>query len=238
MTFKEYAVGACKTAFRFLLIAYVFYESLLSAILLLPVGYLFFREWLEEKALEKEKEFRNQFKDSLQMMSAALRTGYSVENSVRETEKELAAQYGKSAKITKEYARMTRELNMSQPAERTLLAFSKRVKQEDVDNFVSVFAAAKKSGGDSISMIKKAIYVIGEKIDTEKEVDTILSARKLEFQVMSWIPFALILYMKLTFREFFLILYGNLAGITVMTVCLGIYLAAYFLGRHIIRINV
>ncbi len=41
----------------------------------------------------------------------------------------------------------------------------------------------------------------------------------------------MILYMKITFREFLDVLYGNMAGVVIMTVCLGIYVAAYSLGR-------
>ena len=100
------------------------------------------------------------------------------------------------------------------------------------------FAAAKKSGGDSIAIIRNSVKIISEKIDTEKEIQTMLAAKKLEFDLMCVIPFGIILYMKLTFREFIGILYGNLTGAAVMSCCLFLYLAAYRLGKKITKIEV
>ena len=44
--------------------------------------------------------------------------------------------------------------------------------------------------------------------------------------------------MKLTFGEFIGILYGNLTGAAVMSLCLLLYIGAYRLGRKIIQIEV
>ena len=46
---------------------------------------------------------------------------------------------------------------MNLTAEQVLTSFSKRVNQEDVNNFVTVFAAAKRTGGDSISILKETV---------------------------------------------------------------------------------
>ena len=55
---------------------------------------------------------------------------------------------------------------------------------------------------------------------------------------MCVIPYAMILYMQFSFPEFMSALYGNVIGIGVMTVCLGIYMAAYVIGARLIRIEV
>ena len=133
---------------------------------------------------------------------------------------------------------MSGKLEMNAPAEQLIREFAERAGQEDVESFVHVFAAAKKSGGDSIAIIRNSVKIISEKIDTEKEIQTMLAAKKLEFDLMCVIPFGIILYMKLTFREFIGILYGNLTGAAVMSCCLLLYLAAYRLGKKIIKIEV
>ena len=65
-----------------------------------------------------------------------------------------------------------------------------------------------------------------------------IASEKLEFNIMCTVPFTIILYMKLTFGEFLSVLYGNPAGAAVMTVCVCVYMAAYSLGRRIVRIEV
>ena len=52
---------------------------------------------------------------------------------------------------------------MNMTAEEVLQGLAERTGQEDVENFVNVFAAAKKSGGDSISIIRSAVKIISGK---------------------------------------------------------------------------
>ena len=216
---------------------YLFYESVLPAVILFPLWFFYMKEWLEDMARKKELEFRNQFRDSIQIMSSALKTGYSEENAIRETYKDLTPMYGKETRIVKEYSRMVHKLDMSIPIGQILEEFSSEAEQEDVENFVNVFAASKKTGGDSIAVIRNAVKIISEKIDTEKEIQTMIASKKLEFQIMSVIPFGIIFYLKITFREFLEILYNSSAGKATMSVCLAIYLAAYICGKKIIQID-
>lgn len=222
----------------FALIVYVFYESFVMAPLLLPVWFLYMRDWLTDMAKKKEQQFRIQFRDSIQELSAVLKAGYSVENAIREVSRELIPLYDKDTRIRKEYDRMTHQLDMKMPVADILEQFAGRTGQEDVEDFVNVFAAAKKSGGDSITIIRNAVRIISGKIDTEKEIQTMIASKKLEFEIMCAVPFVIILYMKLTFGEFLSVLYGNPAGTVIMTVCLCVYIAAYSIGRKIIRIEV
>ena len=121
---------------------------------------------------------------------------------------------------------MIHQLDINQPVEQVMSELAGRVSQEDVENFVIVFSAAKRTGGDSISILKSAVRDISDKIEAEKEIQTLLASKKLEFKVMCIIPFGILFYMRLAFPEFMQVLYGNLAGAALMTVCLGIYAAA------------
>lgn len=235
---SEYVFGMLKTTVVFVLIVYVFYGSFAAAPFLIPVWFLYMRDWITDTSKKKEQQFREQFRDSIQEMATALKAGYSVENAIREVSRELGNMYEKDTRIRREYDRMTRQLDMKIPAVQVLEGLAERTGQEDVEDFVNVFSAAKKSGGDSILIIRNAVRIISEKIDTEKEIQTMTASKKLEFEIMCAVPFLMILYMKLTFGDFLDVLYKNTAGVVIMTVCLGIYIAAYCLGRKIIRIEV
>lgn len=209
-----------------------------SAAVLFPVGIIYLHEWREERCRKKEMEFRGQFQNSIQILTALLKTGYSVENAIRETGKELKPLYAKDCRVRAEYERMGRELEMNLSAEQVLQSFAKRVQQEDVDNFVTVFAAAKRIGGDSIGILRETARIISGKIETEREIQTLLASKKLEFQIMCVIPLGMIFYMRLAFPEFLSVLYRNPVGILLMSGCFGVYLYAYRIGNRIIRIEV
>lgn len=231
-------VGVIKSTVQVALILYLFYESFLPILFLFPLWFLYMKEWMEEKAARKEQEFRKQFRDSIQTMAGALKAGYSVENAIRETSRDLSGMYEENVRIRKEYEQMVRKLDLNLSVVTVLNEFATGVQQEDVTNFITVYVAAKVSGGDSIAIIREAARTIGEKIDTEREIQTMLSAKKLEFKIMSVIPFVMILYMKVTFREFLSVLYGTLTGGVVMSICLILYLGAYWLGRRILQVEI
>ena len=108
----------------------------------------------------------------------------------------------------------------------------------DIRMFANVLAISKRTGGNMEAVMKNTWRIISGKIDTEREIASSIAARKYEQTIMSVIPLAIILYIQVSFPEFMDVLYGNLFGALVMTVCLGIYLAAWAIGQRIMRIEV
>ena len=171
-------------------------------------------------------------------MSSALNVGYSVENAMREAWKDLQLLYTKEDKIVKEFRYMVHQLDMKLSMERILQESAERTQDEEVQTFVTVFSMAKKSGGDMVEIIHDAAYQIGEKIDVMKEINAMTAAKRMEFRIMSAIPFVMIGYLKISFPSFLEVLYGNLVGTVIMTVCLAVYLIAFEFGKKIVEIEV
>ena len=220
------------------IISYLFYENLFYTILLSPYLFWYIKSW-EKQAIKKRKErFRVQFKEAIQSISAALNVGYSVENSIREAVKDLKGIYKKEEIILRELAYIIRQLQMNITAEQALREFASRVEDEDVQIFVTVFNMAKRSGGDSLEIIRNVVRQMSEKLDVEREINTILSAKKMEFRIMTIIPLGMIAYLKISFPEFLDVLYGNMVGVIIMSVCLCIYVIAYEIGKRMVEIEV
>ncbi|MEE1314638.1 MAG: type II secretion system F family protein [Faecalimonas sp.] len=220
------------------LISYLFYGTWWCALLLIPYLFRYLQSWKKQTMEKKKQEFRLQFKEAILSLSAALNVGYSVENALREARKELKLLYSKDAPILRELQYMLHQLDMNVPIETAFQEFAARTKEEEVELFVTVFSLAKRSGGDLIGMIRNTVQQIGEKIDVKREIDTMMTAKKLEFRIMSAIPFAMICYLKFSFPDFMDVLYGNVTGVCVMTVCLLIYGASYTFGKRIVEIEV
>lgn len=220
------------------MVSYLFYGTFLGAILLSPYLIRYMKSWERQMIQKKKQAFQLQFKEAIEALSAALNVGYSVENAMREAYEDIRLLYRKEELIVREFRYMVRQLDMNVTMETVLHAFAVRTEDEEVRTFVDVFSMAKRGGGDMIGIIRNAVYQIGEKIDVKREIDLIMAAKKLEFQVMSVVPFAMICYIKLSFPEFVDVLYGNPLGIGVMTVCLIIYVASYEIGKRIVEVEV
>ena len=196
------------------------------------------RDWEHSREESLRREFELQFRDFLQALCAALGAGYSVENGFRAALEDLRGRYDRDSRIIKELTYMVRELNLHIPFEDVLDEWAARMPQEDLRSFASVFRAAKKQGGNSIRIIRDTADNLCGKVEIRREIRTVTASKRLEFRLMTVIPFAILLYMRLSFPEFMKVLYGSLPGRILMTVCLLLYLGAYLIGRKIIDIEI
>ena len=218
--------------------AYLFYSEWWSVILLLPLGSLYFSDSVNKLERKKQKEFERQFQDALQSLGTQMNIGHSMENAIKEVQKDLQIMYDKDTVIVREFTYMVTQLNLNVNAEIVWEEFAQRVELPEADSFVTVFALAKRSGGDSIAIIKNAVRQIVEKAEVNREIAPVIAEKKLEFQVMSIIPFGIIAYMRVSFPDFLGVLYGTISGNLFMTGCLAAYLAALRLGSKIVEIEV
>ena len=231
---RDYLLATLVGILAILMISYLFYGTCLCAILLSPYLIYFLKSW-EKQWIEKRKNmFQLQFKEAVQALATALNVGYSVENAMREVLKDLQVIYKRDELIIREVRYMVRQLDVNFTIEKVLQEFSERTKEEDVQTFVTIFVMAKRSGGDMIGIIRNTVQQMSEKADIRREIGTIIASKKLEFKVMSAIPFGMICYMKFSFPEFMGILYGNVAGVVIMTICF----LGYEAGKRIVEIEV
>ena len=104
--------------------------------------------------------------------------------------------------------------------------------------FAQVVSVGKKSGGDTIRIIKRMTDNITRKGDIENEIDTMVSGKRLEQRIMCLMPFGIIMYLRLTNETYISGLYGNFVGIVVMSVALLLIYAAYIWGSRLVKIEV
>ena len=216
----------------------LFYSRVWMMAVLLPLGITYYNRLIKQVEDKGKRRFERQFQDALQSLEAQLNVGYSMENAIKEVQRDLQIMYDKKTLIVREFTYMARQLNLNVTAEIAWKDFAARIALPEVDTFVTVFSLAKRSGGDSIMIIKNAVRQLGDKAEVKREIDTVIAAKKLEFRVMSMIPFGIIAYMRLTFPEFMSGLYGNLPGVIFMSICLAAYIAAWNLGCKIVEIEV
>lgn len=220
------------------LTAYTFYRSFLIFCLFLPVGAAY--PLVRRKSLKEERLFRlnQEFKEGIQILAANLSAGYSVENALANSVRELDLVFGQTGMIKREFSFMAQQIRMNRPAEQVLFEFSRRSGLEDVRNFAQVFNAARRSGGDLVAVINHTAGVIRDKAQVKEEIANMTAEKRLEQRIMNMIPFALILYIDRASPGFFDLMYGTAAGRIFMTLCLGVYGVALWLSKRILDIPV
>lgn len=161
-----------------------------------------------------------------------------MENALREAARDLRLMQWKQTYMVREFDQMQYKVASSQTVEEVFRDFARRSGIEDAQVFADIFAAAKRSGQDLTKVIGNTVRIIGEKLDMEREIDTILAARTYEQSVMSLMPLGMLLYLRITSGGFLEVLYESLAGKLLMAVCLVIYVVVWRLGKRLVQIEI
>lgn len=219
-------------------IAFLFFDSIYAFLLLLVFMPVYFKKRSKDLCVSKSLELKAQFCEMISLISTNLSAGLSVENSFRECVNEMEKMYGSEAAITIELRTIITKLELNVPISECLIQMSQRAKIEDISDFVTVFVEAGKSGGNLRDIIQNTVSVIEEKKRIEDEINAMLKGKMLEQKVISAIPFLLFAYLRISSKDFIQVLYHNVIGIIVMTLCLIIYVIAFIMSEKIVNIKV
>lgn len=217
--------------------AYLFYHSWYGFLALPAVLVFGFRKEKKEQNKRRKERLSLQFKDTILAVSASIQAGYSIENAFLEAEGEIRTLYGGNSEMAGELALLRQGLFNRVPLEQMLQNLGARSHVEEIRDFTECFTAAKRLGGNLKEIIARTAELTGQRMEVEREIQTMLAAKKYEQKVMNLIPFLLFGYMQLSSPGFFDVLYHNAAGICIMTLCLVLYLAALFLSEKIMNIR-
>lgn len=232
------AKSAAEATGLLLLTGYLFYNNALVGLIFFPYIFFYVKKSMRRYEQKRQEKLAAAFRDGMQAVVAALASGYSIENAFRESLGELELMYGRRSDIYAGFAKIVNKLNLNVNIEDAFSDFAKESRVEEITAFAQVLAYAKQSGGNLIAIIRDTADSVSEKIEVRREISTIISAKKLEQNIMNFVPMGIILYMRVSSAEMFVKLYGNAAGIAIMTVCLAVYCAAKIIADKIVDIKV
>lgn len=235
---KEWLVCLAQGSGILIVLAWFFYRSVWAVLPMLPLLFFWKIRRAEQLADRRRKELALQFRDLILAVSAGLQAGYSMENAFLEAGKDTDRLYGTQSLIGKEMNWIRRGIRNNVPLEELLLDLGKRSGAEDVENFAEIFSIARKRGGNLKEIIQRSAQMIGDKITVRREIQTMLASRKYEQKIMNLIPVLIIVYLQITSKGFFDVLYGNLPGVLIMTAALLVYMAAWRISEKMVEIEV
>ncbi|WP_418886280.1 type II secretion system F family protein [Enterocloster lavalensis] len=238
LTLREWFCYAAQGLAGCALAAYVFYRSAAAFLVMAPVGIFYPLYCREDLKRQRLRRLNLEFKDGILVLASFLSAGYSIENAVAASGRELTLLYGADGLMAGEFEEMARGLRLNRTVESVFLDLGGRSGLEDVNNFAQVFAAAKRSGGDLVEIISHTAGVIRDKVQVEEEIHTMTASKAFEQKIMSLVPVLIVLYIDLTSPGFFDIMYRTMAGRLVMSGCLAVYGISLLLARRILQVEI
>ncbi len=218
--------------------SYFFYRSVKMFIITLPLFLLYKELYTKSLIGKRKKKLTEEFSETLLSVSINMKSGYSLENAFIESYKDIKLFYGEESLMASEIMRIKKGLDINLTIEELMEDLAKRSREKEILMFSEVLKSAKRNGGNITEVLINTAERIRSSICVDKEIDVILSEKKLELRVMEGMPFIILLYLEVTSEGYFDALYAGVKGRIFMTVCLLIYIGAAVIGEKIIKIKV
>lgn len=239
MSSKEKIINIILAAIVLFAVGYIFYHNIIIAALMM----VFSVKWppirTKQIIAKRKNQLQLQFKDMLYSLSSALSVGKSVESGLAECLKDLAVIYpDPETDILVELEYILRGISVNNTIEAMFTQFAERAHLEDIENFVDIFVTCKRSGGDLMEVMRSTSNTIGEKIEIKQEINTLISGKKMEFNVMMVMPIFMVLFLSVTSADYMKPVFTTIVGNIAMTVAIVAFVAAYFVGTKVMKIEV
>ena len=218
--------------------SWLFYDSLYAFFPLLPLLWLWHKERALARKQKEEEQFKKMFREWILLLASSLSAGYSVENAMKQSMTDLSLMFPEGGAMLEEVKSMLAKAENNQSPEMLLEEFASHYPLEEVESFVEVFCTARVSGGSLNAIIRSTAAQMAEIMDTRREIATLLASKVYEQRIMTVMPLAVLLYLRIGSREFLEGLYHNIFGVCVSTVCLIIYLGAYWMGKRMVQFEI
>jgi tight adherence protein B len=182
------------------------------------------------------KALREQFKDLLESLSASYSAGRNTPDAFGDACNDMISIYGEDSDIVRELELICTGLKNNINIEVLLQDFADRSGLDDVASFASVFEVCNRQGGDLKRVVNQTRDVIGDKMEIEMEIDTMVAGNKNELNIMMFMPLLIVGMMK----GMGLSSVGTNTPVNIMVkvVCIGVFALAYVMGSKITDIKI
>ncbi len=217
---------------------YLFYNHGIAALLFACLAWPTSRYYGKYKAHRRMSELSCQFRDLLYSLSSSMATGRHMREALKEAEGSMRLIYGEEALICRELENMMIRMEESGETEEAVLKdFAQRSGMEDVRNFSDIYSICRRTGGNMDRVIRKTVAILLYRIDLDREIRTLTAQKRMEFIILSAMPLAMLVFLRITSGSYLEIMYVTGGGRILMTGAFLAVAAAAVLGIRMTRIS-
>lgn len=220
-----------------LAVAKILYDRIWMSLGIVPMALVILKGDIRMYKIKTKEMLNVQFGQVLTLVSGNLNAGYSLEQGIKKAYQDISHSDDFDL-MRRELALVVNGINLNKSPEELLLEFGDRCQLESVVELAGLISIAKRCGGNLNQLIAKANKNLKDRKMVEKEIETMISAKKLEGYIMLFMPFAIVLYMRFTNSAYISTLYDSLVGNIVTTVALVVVMVCGYFIKRITKIEV
>jgi tight adherence protein B len=218
------------TAFMFLLLDLATgsgWWALLA--LLVPV---IVREFVARKLARRRKQFAEQLPDSLQVISAALRSGHSFAGA-------LAVVVESSGDpMRSEMQRVVADEQLGVPLETAVAVVVRRMDSRDLEQVALVAELQRETGGNAAEVVDRVAETVRERFELRRLINTLTIQGRMSRWIVTGLPVALLLLLSVINPQYIHPLVAHLIGRIMLGVATAMVIAGSLVIKRIVDIKV
>lgn len=206
----------------------------LLGLVLFGAGIYLPRVYVTRKRKQRQERFNSQLADVISIMSGALRSGFSLLQSM-----ELVAREGPDP-TSKEFERVVREVGLGLSPEEALSNLVERMSSEDLELLVTAINVQREVGGNLVEVLDTISTTIRERVKLLGQVRVLTAQQQFSGYIIACLPIALALLLGVINPNYMLGVFKNTiwCGWTMLG-CSSLSVFAGFLAiRKIVDIKV
>ncbi len=200
-------------------------------------GFLYIPMRVKGILQKRQRDLNHQFRDMLEALATSFGAGKNVNDAFINVFGDLKMQYESESFIVKELELVIAGINNNIPVEDVLEDFGERSGNPDIKSFADVFKISYRSGVNIKDVIRNTHSILSDKMEIKEDIETIVSANKMEQNVMLAMPVLLIGMIK-SLSPDFAANFATPAGIMATSVSVVIFVVAYFIGKAVLDIKI
>ncbi len=176
-----------------------------------------------------------QFSDLMESLAGSFSAGQNIPDAFMDAYQLLSGQYGETSLISQEIEVVLIGLQNNYTIEVMLTDFAMRSDLDDIRSFANTFVICNRLGGNMKSIVMEAKEIISAKIEIEMDIETTITEKKNELNIMMAMPFIIITMLGTLGSD---LTANTLLNVTVKLIASAMFIVAYLIGRRMIRIEV
>ncbi|MBQ1755177.1 MAG: type II secretion system F family protein [Oscillospiraceae bacterium] len=208
----------------------------IPAIVGLVAGRIFVPTRTKQIRDKNARTLNSQFRDFLEAFNTSIGAGKNVVDSFHAVYDDMRIQFEEDAFIVKELEVILSGMANNFAVEDLMEDLGNRSGNDDIVSFANVFRISYRKGGNLKDTINTTHSILSDKMEIKEEIETMVSASKMEQTVMIFMPVGLIGIMK-SMSPDFAANFATPAGIASTTIAIGLFIVSYFVGRKILNIK-
>ncbi len=237
LTVSEYLAASAASVVGLGAIAFLISRNPAAALVGGAIGFYLPRVYVRQKQKARLKAFNSQLADTIMLVANALRSGYSLLQSLELVSREAPEP------SSEEFGRVVKEVNLGLTPEEALEHLVRRIESEDLDLLVSAINVQHEVGGNLAQILETIANTIRERVRIKGEIKSLTSQQTLSGYVISLLPIVIGFILFLLNSKYMMQLFSTETiicfPVIALPICAGVLLIiGFFAMRKITDIEV